>query len=176
MDVDLPAGTVDRSLQVDGDDDEELIDDLGHALTVVEMRIDPDVEALTGSSDLDGAALRLARRGQIHAAGADPGHCVDGLADDSATAIVEGVEAWVYARAPACLDGPFDRGGIVDAMAQILRHYRVRRPRNTAVNDKNPGARNRDIPGSSQHSPRVPGRIPIRPLCPPDPHRANTLI
>ncbi|WP_173155536.1 hypothetical protein [Brevibacterium permense] len=56
MDVDLPDGTVDRSLQVDGDDDEELIDDLGHGPTVVEMRIDPDVEALTGSSDLDGAA------------------------------------------------------------------------------------------------------------------------
>lgn len=83
VDVDLPDGTVDRSSQVDGDDDEELIDDLGHGPTVVEMRIDPDVEALTGSSDLDGAALRLARRGQIHAAGADTGHCVDGLADAS---------------------------------------------------------------------------------------------
>lgn len=83
MDVDLPDGTVDRSLQVDGDDDDELIDDFGHGPTVVEMRIDPDVEALTGSSDLEGAALRLARRGQIHAAGADTGHCVDGLADAS---------------------------------------------------------------------------------------------
>lgn len=128
MDVDLPDGTVDRSLQVDGDDDEELIDDFGHGPTVVEMRIDPDVEALTGSSDLEGAALRLARRSQIHAAGADTGHCVDGLADDSATAIAEGVEAWVYARAPARLDGPFDRGSTVDAMTQILRHYRVRPP------------------------------------------------
>src|SRR5699024_11775630 len=41
--------------------------------------------------------------------------------------------------------------------------------------DKDPAARDHDIPGSSQHSPRVPGRIPIRPLCPPDPHQANTI-
>ena len=53
VDVDLPDGPVDHGSQVDGDDGEELIDDLGHWSAVVEVRIDTDMEILTRPPDLD---------------------------------------------------------------------------------------------------------------------------
>ena len=74
-----------------------------------------------------------------------------------------------------CICADLDQRTRIHTSDPLVQSSR-RRLRRTAVNDKNPGARNRDIPGSSQHSPRVPGRIPIRPLCSPDPHRANTII
>jgi hypothetical protein len=57
VDVDLSDGPIHRGSQVDGDDGEELIDDLGHRSTVVEVRIDTDIEILTCAPDLDSQRL-----------------------------------------------------------------------------------------------------------------------
>ena len=70
VDVDLPDGPVDRGSQVDGDDGEELIDDLGHWSAVVEVRIettasvrnDMEIAVTRPSPDLELASPAALRR------------------------------------------------------------------------------------------------------------------